>query len=236
VVESVVSLNNRLAGEGQIQTSRVFQVLIAALLVYEAAIATLAGVHIGPPRSLTCPLRERWEQMFRNKDEDSIRRIQDAFSCCGFNSPRDMAFPFPDNNNAQGSEACMIRYDRNTACVDSWREQERKVAIMLLVVPIAVFLWKVVILLSPSSSSFWLPTSIRLPDDSQPNSPRSHRKRPQAITYRDIENADEDDSIQDEVQRLNNDSTLASRVEGERARSNGPYRDHDHWREHFEET
>lgn len=141
-VESLLSLNDRLAARGQLQTSRIFQVIVAAFLVYEAVIATLAGVHNTPPRNLNCALRERWEQMFRNKDGDSIRRIQDAFNCCGFNSPRDMAFPFPDNN-AQGSEACMIRYDRNTGCVDSWREQERKVAVMLLIVPIAVFLWKV---------------------------------------------------------------------------------------------
>jgi hypothetical protein len=76
------------------------------------------------------------------KDEESIKTIQDAFSCCGFNSPRDMAFPFPENSR-HGANACMERYERDTACFEPWREEERKVAIMLLVVPVAVFVWKV---------------------------------------------------------------------------------------------
>ena len=52
-----------------------------------------------------------------------------------------MAFPFPDANH--GSDACVVRYERDTACIDPWRDEERKVAIMLLIVPLAVFLWKV---------------------------------------------------------------------------------------------
>lgn len=79
--------------------------------------------------------------MFRSKDAAGIRRIQDAFNCCGLNSPRDMAYPFPDAQHQ--SDACMVRFERDTACIDLWRGEERKVAIMLLVVPIAVFVWKV---------------------------------------------------------------------------------------------
>ncbi len=52
-----------------------------------------------------------------------------------------MAWPFPDGNH--GVDACVVRYERDARCLEPWREEERKVAIMLLVVPIAVFVWKV---------------------------------------------------------------------------------------------
>ena len=112
-----------------------------SFLVFESVLATLAGTHISPPGSLTCALRETWEGLFSSKDASSIRKIQDRFSCCGFNSPRDMAFPFPDKTH--DTDACIVRYDRHQACFEPWRMEERKVAIMLLVVPIAVFVWKV---------------------------------------------------------------------------------------------
>lgn len=52
-----------------------------------------------------------------------------------------MAWPFPDAQH--GSDACVVRYERDQACLGPWRGEERKVAIMLLVVPVAVFVWMV---------------------------------------------------------------------------------------------
>ena len=140
-VETVLSLNEKLAARGQLQTSRVFQVVIAFFLVYESVLATLAGAHISPPGSLTCALRETWQKMFQAKEGECIRRIQDAFNCCGLMSVQDMAFPLPDGRH--GTDACVVRYERDTACFEPWRQEERRVAVMLLVVPVAVFLWKV---------------------------------------------------------------------------------------------
>jgi len=148
--------------------------------------------------------------MFRAKDAEGIRRIQDAFNCCGFNSARDMAYPFPDASH--GSDACLVRYERQRACMEPWRHEEQKVAIMLLVVPLAVFVWKIVIVLSPSSSSAWLPSAIRLPDEEG-----SSRRRP-AIEYRDSEALEDGSSVRAAVNALNEDSSLASRVEGGRVR------------------
>jgi hypothetical protein len=145
-LETVISLNERLAQKGHLQTSRIFQITVVAFLVFETVLATLAGTHISPPGSLNCALRERWGSLFHSKSSDEIRRIQDAFNCCGLNSPKDMAYPFP--GNGRDANACMVRYERTTACIDPWREEERKVAIMLLIVPLAVFVWKV------SQSSF----------------------------------------------------------------------------------
>lgn len=139
-LELVLSLNEKLAARGQLQTSRIFQVVIAFFLVYESVLATLAGTHISPPGSLTCALREKWQGLFQRHEDRCIERIQDAFNCCGFMSTRDMAFPRQDG---RGPDACMVRYERDQACFEPWREEERRVAVMLLVVPIAVFLWKV---------------------------------------------------------------------------------------------
>ena len=65
-----------------------------------------------------------------------------------------------------------------------------------------------------SGSSSWLPSGIQLPGDNECNE-RNERRR---IEFRDAEEAGEEDSIVDEVRRLNNDSQLASTVEGVRTR------------------
>jgi hypothetical protein len=116
-------------------------VVIAFFVVYESVLATLAGTHISPPGSLTCALREKWQGLFQRREDACIERIQDAFNCCGFMSTLDM--PFPRQDATHGNDACMVRYERDQACFEPWREEERKVAVMLLVVPMAVFLWKV---------------------------------------------------------------------------------------------
>jgi hypothetical protein len=140
-LETVISLNERLAAKGQLQTSRIFQITVVAFLVFETVLATLAGTHISPPGDLDCALRERWQSLFRTKDGESIKRIQNRFACCGLGSTKDMAWPFP--GNGRDVDACMVRYERTESCLGAWREEERKVAIMLLVVPVAVFVWKV---------------------------------------------------------------------------------------------
>ena len=52
-----------------------------------------------------------------------------------------MAFPLPDAGH--GVDACVVRYERTAACFEPWRGEERRVAVMLLVVPVAVFAWMV---------------------------------------------------------------------------------------------
>ncbi|KAK3698916.1 hypothetical protein LTR37_016703 [Vermiconidia calcicola] len=231
-LETVISLNEKLAAKGQLQTSRVFQVTVGFFLVFEAVLATLAGTHISPPGSLTCALGETWQNLFKRKEVERIKRIQDTFSCCGFNSPRDMAFPFPDANH--GSDACVVRYEREGACFEPWRLEETKVAIMLLVVPVAVFVWKVAIVLAPSSQSSWLSSHIRLPSDSSARGSAARRRTLPALGYRDEEGQGEEDSLYKAVTDLNNDSRLATHVESNRARSNGVLNDAARWRDNDE--
>ncbi|KAK1063246.1 hypothetical protein LTR74_009677 [Friedmanniomyces endolithicus] len=115
--------------------------------------------------------------------------------------------------------------------MDAWREEERKVAIMLLVVPLAVFVWKVAILLSPSSSSAFLPSAIRHPSEDGAGGSRSRG----AIEYHDVQEGAEEgeaDSVRAEVNRLNKDSSVATYVESGRAKAkNGLWQDHASWRE-----
>jgi hypothetical protein len=65
--------------------------------------------------------------------------------------------------------------------------------------------------LPTNGSRSWLPSGIQLPGEGEHN---GHRR----IEFRDAEEAGEEDSIIDEVRRLNNDSQLASTVEGTRTR------------------
>ena len=165
-LEVLFSWRNYLTAKGQLPTSRILQITITAFLIFESVLATLAGTHISPPGSLDCALRERWQRLFRAKDGESIRRIQDAFQCCGLATPRDMAFPFP--GQGRGGNACQVAYGRDRACLGPWRAAEQKVAIMLLVVPVAVFVWKVCAQSSNcrSSGHAWEPSlnrDIRLP-------------------------------------------------------------------------
>jgi len=85
-------------------------------------------------------------------------------------------------------------------------------------------------MLAPSSGSAWLPSSVRLPIEN------GEAGRRQAIRYRDANDDDDDESVRAEVDRLNTDSNLASRVEGERSRPNGPWGEHEHWRAPAEEA
>jgi len=192
------------------RATQILHLTLAVLLVYETVLATLAGEHV---RASDCGLHEVWQGMFHRKDGEGIRAIQDALRCCGFASTRDMAWPFPGSGRDAG--ACAARYDGAgtvSRCLDGLRGEERKVGWMLMAVPLGVFLWKCLLLAVPTSGSYsWLPSGIQLPGDGE----RNERRR---IEFRDAEEAGEEDSIVDEVRRLNNDSQLASTVEGMRTR------------------
>ncbi|KAK5111975.1 hypothetical protein LTR62_004509 [Meristemomyces frigidus] len=233
-LETLLSHHSRLLAQKtksqQHQASGVFQLITAFFLILETVLATLAGTHLAPQGSLNCALRERWLALFRSKNGEAIRRIQDGLRCCGLVNGRDMAFPFP--GQGRGSDACQVAYGRETGCLEPWRGAERRVAALLLVVPIGVFVWKLAILFFNSRSTAnasWLPSTIRLPvDDGIEESGRAPRH---AIEYRDsstgaeqqqvVEEQGEEDSVLEEIEQLNRDSSLASRVEGERSKRGG---------------
>lgn len=53
--------------------------------------------------------------MFRHRDSQAIRAIQDALECCGFNSVKDRAYPFGQPST------CAETYGRSESCRDKWK-------------------------------------------------------------------------------------------------------------------
>jgi hypothetical protein len=121
---------------------RVNQVSVAVylLIILETVVATLAGTHLTPEINVTCGLDNEWRRLFRAKSH-SIKRIQDALSCCGLHSMADMAFPFPAKGVSPNT--CATKYDRSTSCFATWEAQQRKAAGFILAVVVVVALWQV---------------------------------------------------------------------------------------------
>lgn len=125
-LETLISFQTSLQAKGELQYSKTFQAITAVFLIYETVLATLSGTHIAPLGGLWCPLHDRWQNLYRAKDSGHIRAIQEALQCCGFASTRDMSWPFPQKGS--GADTCAVRFDRDRACLEPWRNEERKVA------------------------------------------------------------------------------------------------------------
>lgn len=76
-----------------------------------------------------------------NKDGAAIKRIQNRFDCCGFNSLKDRAWPFPDKEVGVGE--CQKRYDRTQSCAGPWRQAEQINAGLLFTIAAVIFVIKV---------------------------------------------------------------------------------------------
>jgi len=111
------------------------------IFIYSTAVITLLGTHAAPPSGLDCGLHERWQKLFRSKNRDAIRTIQDAFNCCGLTNSRDMAWPFPDKNH--DVDSCETSFNRNSGCLAAWKAEEQQIAGILIAVVGMVFLWQV---------------------------------------------------------------------------------------------
>ncbi|CAN8103518.1 unnamed protein product [Discula destructiva] len=90
-------------------------VLQALQGILTTVMATLYSLHLVPSAARDCELSTRWQHMFRTKDAQAIRAIQDALQCCGFRSVKDMAWPFPP-----ADLHCSARFDRALACQGPW--------------------------------------------------------------------------------------------------------------------
>ncbi|KAL5116003.1 hypothetical protein ACEQ8H_006121 [Pleosporales sp. CAS-2024a] len=124
------------------------------IFIYSTVVITLLGTHAAPPSGLDCGLHQRWQQLFKDKDANAIRTIQDAFSCCGLANSRDMAWPFPSRSH--GANACEVAFGRHHGCHDAWKAEEQHVAAILIAVVGMVFLWQFTIIVIPTESESWL--------------------------------------------------------------------------------
>ena len=128
-------------GRGEIQRPPLVIIANTLIFIYSSVVITLLGTHAAPPSELNCGLRERWQTLFRQKDAASIRRIQDAFNCCGFANSRDMAWPFPDKTH--NADSCENAFGRTAGCLGAWRGEEQRIAGILMGVVGMVFIWQV---------------------------------------------------------------------------------------------
>jgi hypothetical protein len=110
-------------------------------MIYETAMATLSLIHMAPQDNLICGLDRKWERLFRSKNGAAIRRIQDAYQCCGLQSIKDRAWPFQDRDH--DVDACSKTFNRTQACLGDWRRDEQTAAALLLLVAISTFFLKV---------------------------------------------------------------------------------------------
>lgn len=120
-----------------------------ALTVCEAVAGTLSATHIYSAAGLKCALNERWQHLYSTKDADAIQKIQNALECCGLHSTVDRAWPFKDKWHAD--DTCRTLFGRQKSCFEDWRNEERKAATLMMIVPIVVLFWKVCRPLSPWS-------------------------------------------------------------------------------------
>ena len=121
-------------------SSSIFSFVTALLLIiYGTTISVLSITYLGPAKSLDCGLSEKWRSLYQAKEAESIKTIQDTLDCCGFRTVADMPFPFPAKDVL--ADACHLRFNREKACLDDWREREQVAAGFMLLVAILSFIW-----------------------------------------------------------------------------------------------
>jgi hypothetical protein len=221
---------------------------ILGLLVYITVVATLSGTHISPVGGLGCALREQWQSMFQEKHAGKIKRIQEAFDCCGFRSVRDMPFPFP--GHGVSVDTCSQRYDRQVGCEGAWRDKERTVAGLMIGIAVGVFVWLVrsavgpvsqirannrkqaVIIVTPAIHPSWAHESMRLPHRVLEEESDAANRVIEYPSQRYTDDPEDDDSdTRREITGLNNDSRLAMQVESSRDNPSKLLADQGVWRE-----
>ncbi|CAI6253273.1 unnamed protein product [Periconia digitata] len=137
-------------------TTRPAPVIVANTLIfiYSTVVITLLGTHAAPPPGHDCALRERWTALFKSKNVEGIRTIQQALQCCGFQNSRDMSWPFPDKTH--DATACEKTFGHSNGCFEPWKGQERRVAGILMAVVGLVFVWQFTIIAVPTERESWL--------------------------------------------------------------------------------
>ena len=94
-------------------------------------LAALSAIYAAPSDLRTCSSELQWARMFRRKNEEAIRFIQDQLRCCGFNSMHDRSWPFPAQNTDARTCERTQGYVVNSG--DLWRTQASIAAVLSLV-------------------------------------------------------------------------------------------------------
>lgn len=120
---------------------RIFLYQISILLVIVDTFVITQSINNIPMTSISCPLERTWHGYFNNKDEKSIRAIQDALSCCGLKTLREQAWPFASDKVPAGT--CAKTFKRETPCFGPWSQKHQLSAWMFTTLAIVTLMSKV---------------------------------------------------------------------------------------------
>lgn len=67
-------------------------------------------------------MNSQWLGLWRDKNGEAIRMIQDTLNCCGLNTLKDRAYPISD------PRTCAAMFGRNQVCREPWRSALRSSA------------------------------------------------------------------------------------------------------------
>ncbi|KAF2497439.1 hypothetical protein BU16DRAFT_559187 [Lophium mytilinum] len=118
------------------------------VLIYSSVLISLLGTHVAPASDLLCGLETRWKALRSAKNGHVIKEIQDALQCCGLMNTHDRAWPFPDKRH--GIDACEVRYERTVGCIGPWKNEEQRLAGLLIGAVGFVVVWQLLIIVNPS--------------------------------------------------------------------------------------
>lgn len=107
-------------------------------------LATLLFENVVPSATVECLMDNQWLRLWRGRNAEAIRLIQDTLNCCGLNSLKDKAYPISD------PKACAEMFGRNQVCKGPWRSALRGSAGADFGVVVAVGLLQVSYPLPPS--------------------------------------------------------------------------------------
>lgn len=94
------------------------QALQVLQTIFATVLATTFYSDISSDSAQRCLLSTRWQKLWSDHDSAAVRRIQDTWDCCGFNSIKDRAWPFPHKGSPQPD--CATQWGRTIACGQPW--------------------------------------------------------------------------------------------------------------------
>ncbi|KAL7951012.1 hypothetical protein V8C42DRAFT_136194 [Trichoderma barbatum] len=119
--------------------------------IFTTILATLLFQDVVPSTTVECLLDNQWKRLFRAHDGESIRLIQDTLNCCGLNTVKDRAFPFPPAD----ANTCAKTFGRDHACRGPWTTALRSSTGADFGVVIAVGLLQILSLLMTREGTNW---------------------------------------------------------------------------------
>ncbi|OAL36565.1 hypothetical protein AYO20_04181 [Fonsecaea nubica] len=123
------------------------------------ALFILSLIYAVPSDLLSCSIESQWVSLFRAKNEDAVRGIENALRCCGFNSLHDRAWPFPSHD--VDVTACERTLGYTRRCVDPWRNREQVAAGLLALA--SLFNWILLVTCEVPPYDIWLLTPSNAP-------------------------------------------------------------------------